>query len=347
LETSGVSLRELDLSLKAEDFTAMHTSAIALQASSDLTLRGSLQDMTASGDIDIPQARIRIDNLPTSGVDDVQPWELTVEGVFGPGPKAFTDANGEILSPTKKDPLPFLRTNIEVEIPRNVWVQGDGTSVEVSGKLQINKKREGPFVLGGYVETLRGFVSIFGRRFDLETGRVTFTGARKINPRLDITATQRVSDYSVYVDVTDRLDEPKITLRSNPELEEADIVSLLLFGRTTERSSSSEQSDFSSSAGQLAGSVAGGFAAGMLERSLGKSLGLDSIAIDQEGGGVGRYITQDLFLSYDRIINDPQKQNRSGNAVSIEYNINRDFKIKATSSDIGETAIDFSWSVDY
>jgi autotransporter translocation and assembly factor TamB len=351
LELSGVSLRELDLSLKAKDFTAMHTSAIVLQASSDLTLRGSLQDMTASGDIDIPQARIRIDNLPTSEADEVQPWELTVSGVYGPGPEELTVANGEILVPIKKDPLPFLRAKIGVEIPRNAWVQGEGTAVEVRGKLQINKEREGPFVLGGYVETLRGFASFFGKKFDIETGRVTFTGARKINPRLDIIATQKVSDYSVYVDVTDRMDKPKITLRSDPELEQADILSLLLFGRTTESLSGSEQSSLSGRA--AAGQLAGGLAAGVLERTLGKSLGLDTIAIDtgdaDNGGGfgVGRYITQDIFLSYDRTFSNSQEQNRSGNTVGIEYSISRNLKIKSTSSDIGETAVDFSWSADY
>ncbi|MEN8131488.1 MAG: translocation/assembly module TamB domain-containing protein, partial [Pseudomonadota bacterium] len=349
LEIAGFSLDQLDLSLKARDFTAMNTSAIGVRLSSDLSLRGSLHEMTAKGDIDIQRARIRLDNLPTSEAHDVEPWELTVEGVYGPGPEEIERINGKLSGPIKKDPLPFLRADIDVDIPRNAWVQGEGTAVEMKGELQLRKDLAGPFVIGGYVETLRGFASFLGKKFEIEKGRVTFTGTEEINPNLAITAIYKVSDYIVYVDVTGESKKPEINFRSEPELEEADVISLLIFGRTTDRLSSSEQNTLSSEAGQLAGSMA----AGMLERTLGNTFGLDTIAVDlgdaDTGGsvGAGRYITQDIYLSYERTIRDPTKENRSGNTVGIEYSINDRLKMKGTSSDIGETALDFNWGFDY
>ncbi|MCP4408739.1 MAG: hypothetical protein GY807_13440 [Gammaproteobacteria bacterium] len=349
LEIAGLTLDQLDLSLKARDFTAMNTPAIGVKLSSDLSLRGSLQEMIAKGDIDIRRARIRLDNLPTSEARAIEPWELTIEGVYGPGPEEIERINGKISGPIKKDPLPFLRADVDVDIPRNAWVQGKGTAVEMKGELQLKKDLAGPFVIGGYVETLRGFASFLGKKFEIEKGRVTFTGTEEINPNLGITAKYKVSDYIVYVDVTGESKKPDIDFRSEPELDEADVISLLVFGRTTDRLSSSEESTLTSEAGQLAGSMA----AGMLERTLGNTFGLDTIAVDlgdeDSGGsvGAGRYITQDLYLSYERTISDPTKENRSGNTVGIEYSVSDRLKVKGTSSDIGETALDFNWSFDY
>jgi translocation and assembly module TamB len=349
LEFGGYELSGLELILDADEFTAMNTPAISAKVNADLRLQGSQDDMSLSGNLTVPQARIRIDNLPTSEAADVEPWQLTVSGVYGPGPEQAKSGDGKALGPEKKAPLPFLRSDIQVDIPKNVWVQGEGTAVELFGDVQIHKKLQQPFVLGGYVETLRGFASFLGKKFDIEKGRVDFTGSKQIDPELNITATQQVSDYTVYVDVTGRSKKPDLNFRSTPELEQADIISLLVFGKTTDRLSGSEQSNLSNKAGQLAGSMA----AGVLEGVLGKSFGFDTVAIDPgddesaSSFGVGRYITQDLYLSYDRIIRDPKKDNRGGNTVSLEYSISRNFKIEASSSDIGETALDFNWTFDY
>ena len=348
LEIKGYEVSRLELTLEADEFTAMKTPAIDARVNADLALRGSQDDMSATGKATIPQARIRIDNLPTSEADDVEPWELTVAGVYGPGPELGETVDGKPLVSEKQAPLPFLRSDIQVDFPRNVWVQGEGTAVELFGDVQVRKELQGPFVLGGYVETQRGFASFLGKRFDIETGRVDFTGAEETNPVLNVTAKQQVSDYTVYVDVTGRSKEPDISFRSDPQLDQTDIISLLVFGRTTDRLSGSEQSNLSSRAGRLAGGIVGG----VLQNIVGKRLGLDSIDIipEEEGASrveVGRYVTQDIYLSYDRTIRDPKKDNRGGNTVGIEYSINRNFKIKASSSDIGENALDFNWTVDY
>ena len=92
----------------------------------------------------------------------------------------------------------------------------------------------------------------------------------------------------------------------------------------------------------------GNVAAGELEQLLAKPLGLDTLDIqtgDQLGSGkvsVGRYITQDIFLSYER-----QQGKERGNKVGIEYSINRHFKVKGSSSDTGDSAVDILWRIDY
>jgi autotransporter translocation and assembly factor TamB len=347
--STDLTLQQLELRLKADKFTAMNTPAIQATVSSDVSVQGSLKEMVAAGEIDVSRARIRYENLPAGGVEKVEPWQLTVDGVYGPGPPKETLTEADLSVSHKQAPLPFLRADIKVDMHRNVWVQGRGTAVELGGEFHIKKQLHEPFILAGSIETLKGFATVLGKKFNVEKGVVTFTGTKEINPTLDVTASHKVSDYIVYVDVTGESKKPKLDFRSEPTLDREDVLSLLIFGKTSDRLSGSEQNSLSNKAQKLAGNLA----AGVLEETLGKALGLDTVAIEvgDEASAAsiaaGRYINQDLFLSYEREFRDPTKENRGGNVVGIEYSINRNLKMKGSSSDLGETALDFYWGFDY
>lgn len=161
---------------------------------------------------------------------------------------------------------------------------------------------------------------------------------------LDVTVAKKVSDYLVAIHVEGRAQQPTLNFSSTPELPQADIISLLVLGKTTERLTKSERNSLGGGAGQLAGNIIGG----QLEQTLGKSLGLDTIEIDSGetlGSGsvkAGRYVTQDLFLSVGREVGED-----SGTSIGLEYSINRRLKVRGSSSSQGETAIDFFWRLDY
>jgi translocation and assembly module TamB len=343
-ERTGLSLRRLDVSVQADHFPVVHTPRLEAMVSAAVAVRGSLQELTAIGKITVPRARLRLTGELGSGPADVEPWELTVAGVYGAGPVATDGSAGSAQGPQKPISFPFLRADLTVDIPRNVWVQGPGTAVEVQGKVRLTKALRQPFVLDGTIETVRGFASFYGRRFVLQEGKITFPGSEEINPFLDVTVTHAVAGYVVSIRVEGKVKEPKITLSSTPDLEQADIVSLLVIGKTTDRLTISEQNSLSGRAQQ----VVGGVAAGQLEKMLGKPLGLDTVEVeagDKLGTGrvsVGRYITQDIFLSYER-----QFGGEGGNKVGVEYSINRRLKLKGSSSDTGESAVDIIWRFDY
>jgi autotransporter translocation and assembly factor TamB len=121
-------------------------------------------------------------------------------------------------------------------------------------------------------------------------------------------------------------------------------MSLLLFGKTSDRLTSSEESSLSNRAGK----AAAGAAAGAAAQVVGEQLGLDTIEVgfDDASGeariGAGRYITQDIFLSYERQLGEQRS-----NTVGVEYSLSRRLRLKGTSSDHGETALDVLWRLDY
>jgi translocation and assembly module TamB len=343
LAYTSLGLEWVDLAVQAQQFTAMHTPAIEAIVSMDTKVRGSLQEMTATGSVTVPRARVALDKLPGSATHTVQPWELTVQGVYGPGPQASAPTAGGGPAPVAA-PLPFLRADLQVDMPQNVWLQGPGTAVEMRGTLHVTKDYNAPFILSGEIETVRGFASYYGKKFVIENGQVTFTGSPEINPLLDVTVTKKVSDYAVAIHVTGKAQQPTITLSSTPELPQADVLSLIVIGKTTDRLTSSERTSLSSHAQQIAGDIL----ASQLEKILGPALGLDTIEIttgDQGGAGsvrVGRYITQDIFLSYEH-----EMGAEGSNTAGVEYSINRRLKVKGSTSDKGENIIDFFWRFDY
>jgi autotransporter translocation and assembly factor TamB len=345
IDREGTNLRHVNLTLKADEFTAVHTPTIETQLSSALQVQGTLQDMIATGTVTVHRARYRFDRLPGSGPKAVQPRDLTVAGVYGSGVDTVQTPEGTISrASAKQAPLPFLRADVAVDIPRNAWVQGPGTAIEVNGELNVKKDFNEPVLLSGTIETERGFASFYGKKFDIETGEVTFNGSPDINPFLNVAATYDISDYLITIQVNERAREPKLALSSEPELPQADIVSLLVIGKTTDRLTNSEQKSFSDYTGQ----IAGGLLASQLEKTIGEPLGLDTIEIeagDTLGTGslsVGRYVTQDLFLSYTREFGA-----EDSNTAGVEYSLNRRLKLKGESSDQGEAAFQFLWEHNY
>jgi translocation and assembly module TamB len=191
---------------------------------------------------------------------------------------------------------------------------------------------------------MRGFASVYGKRFVIKEGQVIFTGSPEINPQLDITVTHTVSNYLVEIDVGGQARRPEITFSSTPELPQTDILSLLIVGKTMDRLTSSEQQDLSSQLGGAAGSLI----AGQLQEVLGGALGLDTLTIGagenfgSSSVSIGQYVTQDIFLSYEVGIG-----RGGGNRVGVEYSITPQLKLKASSSDNGASAVDFLWRRDY
>lgn len=342
-ESTGLTLRRLEVALQMRQFTLIYTPELEAVVSASLTLQGTLAEMLAQGTVSVPRARAQLRGKLVGGPETVQPWQLTVDGVYSASPRDGTPAaTSSVGHPAAL--LPFLRANVQVELPQNVWVRGPGTAIELRGTLVLTKEPGEPFVLGGSVETVRGFTSFYSGKFTVEQGRVTFTGTPEINPVLDVTVTRKVAGYVVSIHVTGRATAPQLHLSSTPDLPQADIVTLLVVGKTTDRLTASERTGLSGQAQQIVGNVA----ASELEQLLAKPLGLDSVDIqagEKLGDGkvsIGRYITQDLFLSYERQLGE-----KEGNKVGIEYSINRHLKLKGSSSDTGASALDLLWRIDY
>ena len=209
-----------------------------------------------------------------------------------------------------------------------MWLRSDGSlplDIEFRGNVRAVKA---PYAEGtdlyGTVDVTRGTVETLGRRFELERGRLTFNGPVTetdvdLSAVLDIRTSTSTGTPSVQItlDVDGRLgDDLAVTLSSNPQLDNADIVSLIATGQLAE--------DFIGG-GAWAGAGTGlvyGQLAQAIEGLAGESLGLDVIQIDQTPGGLvirlGKYLTNRAFISVGQPLSGSDQLNE-GTQVTLEY----------------------------
>jgi translocation and assembly module TamB len=193
----------------------------------------------------------------------------------------------------------------------------------------------------GSLETIRGWVGFQGRRFNLSRGRVDFGGSEKINASLDILAEYRVNNYVVNALVNGTAEKPTLTLSSEPQLDQADILSLLLFNKPISELGKGEQTSLQ----QNAVDITSGFAAAKVGEAVSNALGLQNIGdVDVSGGQVSfsRYVGRKTFVSVGQEISG-----QTGQEVSAEYQIMPDWKLGVSSSTKGANGVNIIWHKRY
>src|SRR4029079_11369914 len=159
----------------------------------------------------------------------------------------------------------------------------------------------GTLSLLGTVNTVRGTYDFQGRRFDIQRdGRVQFTGGASIDPRLDIVATRIISGVQAQVHVRGSARRPRLALSSQPPLDEADILSLIVFNEPINSLGEGEQAALL----ERAGNIAIGALATSLADSIGRALDVDLFEIRPSLSGeastvdVGRQVNERLFVGF-------------------------------------------------
>ncbi len=147
---------------------------------------------------------------------------------------------------------------------------------------------------------MRGSYTFQGRRFDIERdGRIRFFGGNEFEPYLDLRASRTISGVQTFVRIRGTMREPELSFSSNPPLDEADILSLIIFNQPINELGEGQQVNLV----QRASALAGGYLASGLATSIGNALKLDEFqiqAVGDQGGGpqltVGEQIGDNLFF---------------------------------------------------
>jgi translocation and assembly module TamB len=240
--------------------------------------------------------------------------------------------------------------DVRVRIPESLVVRGQAlrpgqspislgaVNVTLGGDLRITKQADRDYRLLGQISTVRGTYNFQGRRFDiLRDGTVRFGGQATIDPTLDIVANRVISGVEARVNVRGTLSQPELTLSSRPPLDEADVLSLIIFNAPSNELGQGQQLSLA----QRAGEMATGFAAGKIADSIGRALGLDVFEISttpESGTGqgatliLGQQIGQNLFVKV--------KQGVGADNVSqfvLDYQISNFVRLETTMSQGGTT----------
>ena len=179
------------------------------------------------------------------------------------------------------------------------------------------------------VRTIRGNYTFQGRRFDIQRdGRITFIGTDEIDPLLDLEARRLISGVEAFIRIQGSMRQPELSFRSNPPLEEADVLSLIIFNQPLNELGEGQQASLA----QRAGDLAGGYLASGLARSIGNALNLNEFeikAVDENTSGpsvtVGQQVGKNLFFRVRQAFGDAQ-----ATELILEYQLADYLRLQAT-----------------
>jgi len=137
------------------------------------------------------------------------------------------------------EPSPFLDAlalDIRLVTDEDIFVNNNYGRVQLGGDLRVIGTASAP-ALSGRAELREGGQLFVGRNvYTVNFGTIDFTNPLTIEPDLNVQATTRAGGEDIQVDIrgTPETLTVGLTSPSDPDLGEADIVSLLLTGRTLE-----------------------------------------------------------------------------------------------------------------
>lgn len=319
----GVSLATMQLAQR-DDVTA--------RLSGEIDLVGNLferADLTGRLTNDFLEIRL-VDALPPT-VAEIEVIELR-GGQAPPPPR-------EDRGPPAASPL-FL--DVEVELPRRVFVRGRGLESEWAGSLQVSGNAGDPRITGR-LRPLRGNFVVVGKNFVLEEGSITLPpGTRDLDPEIDLRAVYSGTGFQAIVGVGGTASDPQISLSSTPELPEDEVLSRILFDKTSANLTPLEAVELADAAASLA--TGGPGVTGLLRRALGVDvLAFQPGATDDDLGTVqiGTYVRQGVFVGVH------QGARAGSTGVTIEVDITDQIKAHSDVDADGRSRAGVRWQMDY
>jgi len=262
-DLKGLDLGALSLALKAEDLTFRLPETLWLRVGLDIGLEGTWDRQVLAGTVVLREGLyhkpVRLSLLP-----DTTGRRKALEGPPPPDPA---------------DPL-LNRTGLDLTITAQapLMVDNNLARMAVVPDMRLGGTLARP-VLTGQAEVAGGTLRYQRRVFDVTHGTVAFTNPYRTEPDLDIEATTRVRQWDIFLNLTGTPDRLDFAMRSQPAEDEADIVSLLLLGRTKAEMIGAE-GGVTQSAGQMLAELI----ATRMADDIKQTTGLDIVDVAAAGG---------------------------------------------------------------
>ncbi|QLB21383.1 tubulin-binding protein [Vespertiliibacter pulmonis] len=225
------------ISAKANRFRVNIPSIAKVDISPNIEVKATPKELVLSGNIDVPWARISVEELPESAVS-VSADEVIMDG---------TAKDKQVTLPLKNLPQDgkgmAIKANITVNIGQDpkeaVKIDAYGFKSDLKGILKVRQGSKG-LGLYGQVNVLNGTFASFGQDLVVRKGVISFTGMPS-QPTLDIEAIRNpeaMEDQNVVagVKITGIADSPDVKVFSSPSMSQDQALSYILTGRSLENS---------------------------------------------------------------------------------------------------------------
>lgn len=313
--------------------TLIRRDDVTATISGDLEFQGPLDGGTLAADMTVNQGLLRLINTLGGGVTTLDVVEV------GGGPEnLLTDSDAE---PEVAASPVAVELDVSVDIPNQFYVRGRGLESEWSGDIQISGSSDAPRIVGE-IQVVRGQFDLLGNTFTFTDGEVSLTGGQRIDPRLNIEATnESAGDITAIISVTGTANDPEIELTSIPSLPEDEVMARVLFGTALEDLGPVEALQAANAVRVLSGLGGGG---PDITEVVASTIGVDTIRFAGGDTGpaveVGKYLTEGVYVGVEQGVES------DSTSVNVEVQLTPRISLEGNTSTRGSD-IGVNWSRDY
>lgn len=231
---------------------------------------------------------------------------------------------------------PEIGLDYRVTADDGIRVAGTGFDSEWSVDLAVSGRLSRP-VVNGTASLRGGEAYLLSRPFDLVSGEVRLTGDIE-NARVQLNAKHERADLTVEAQVAGPVDAPQLTLASQPELPQDEILSRLLFGRDASDLTAFETAQI---AAQLSG-----YSMFNLINELRDRAGVDRLRITSNADGTiavtgGHQISDDVYLEIETAGLSAVATTR------VEWSLTPDLSLLSRISDDTDASVSLRWRREF
>jgi translocation and assembly module TamB len=118
-----------------------------------------------------------------------------------------------------------LTTDVRIILGKKVTLDGFGLESTVSGELRVVEKENEVSRATGEV-LVAGTYEAFGRKLNIERGRLQYAGTPLDDPSLDILAVRKIDDITAKLRVTGTAQQPRLDVFTDPAMSQTDAMSI-------------------------------------------------------------------------------------------------------------------------
>ena len=299
-----------NLTAVGKDIRLRYPQGVSSTADVELRLAGDLKNSTLAGDVTVTR--------------------------FGITPQfdlALYLMRSKMAPQAPNPDSPAYNLHLDMHVVSTPELQVQTTLGRLAGDvdLRVRGTAAKPVVLGR-INITEGQIAFNGTNYELRRGDITFTNPVGIVPVLNIEAGTRIRNYDITLSFHGDVNRLVTNYRSDPPLPEADVISLLAFGRTR------EETDLSSSGFALNGTVSNALLGEALNSAVGdrvqKLFGVSRIKISPDYATtttnptaqvtIEQQVSKKITVTY---ITSLTQTTYSQQAIQVEYQIDRNVSV--------------------
>jgi translocation and assembly module TamB len=212
----GFSPTWIDAHMTATALPFKIPQTMEMLLSADLAMQGSPEDILVNGEIVLLEG-LYYKNFKLNLLEAVQVKEREDT------PPTVKEVNA-LLKP--------LRFDIHLKHRQSFVVDNNIADMDINPDFVLQGTPENP-ILTGSAQVADGTITYQNKVFEVQKGAVDFVSPYKTEAQIDIKGTVDIRDWQITISLYGPPDRLKVELSSVPSEEDADIISLLAFNKTT------------------------------------------------------------------------------------------------------------------